>query len=134
MSSEIGTTKRVADNHVFPTDEMGCGIETLRQGVSRGVAVKDNGGRGNGLQERLVGVAFSARKAMGDQINQQRLTAPGWQKCAGAGRDSRVAQRAGREKEAEIGSRRIGMSVIAAPGKIAQQIGTASDECRGQVV
>jgi hypothetical protein len=26
------------------------------------------------------------------------------------------------------------MSVIAAPGKIAQQIGTASDECRGQVV
>lgn len=49
LSSPIGTTKRIADNHVFPADEVGCGIETLRQGVPRRVAVKNNGGRRNRL-------------------------------------------------------------------------------------
>ena len=49
LSSPIGTTKRIADNHVFPADEVGCGIETLRQRVPRRVAVKNNGRRRNRL-------------------------------------------------------------------------------------
>ena len=119
--------KRVADNHILPADKMRRGVETFRHGVTGSVAIQHDGRRGNGLQEGFVHVTFAAGQAVRDQIFQQRLAAGGGQERAAAGGDGGIRKGAGRKKERLVSVAGIA-GVIAAPGKIAEQIGAPADE------